>query len=355
MKAEKRISEHRLQKEEALHVRVSKANDATEKEKEISSEISALEDQRDELEAELKKVNISLASAQARLHNTREERDQFEEANNQIVAHLKSKEDEFSKSISSCRVEADVLHTWVNFLEDTWVLQCTYTETKEKQANEELESHEDYFVNLAVDLLSAYKKELEPSVDRIGKFVKNLKKLSGGAKTSNVDDDDSKVLSPRTTLEEEYLSYEAKIVTTFSVVNNMKEQLYGQQGIMTRKDSARIKELFDDIEKFRQEFDSIERPNLELETPLQKADPPVKELPQESPSDTLQPETVTVKTETEDPPPKEPVVEREQALDPEAELTKLESEFGKVGEGYAAEEIDGWEFDELEKELTSGD
>ena len=36
-------------------------------------------------------VNISLAAANARLHNAREERDQFEEANNQIVAHLKTK------------------------------------------------------------------------------------------------------------------------------------------------------------------------------------------------------------------------------------------------------------------------
>lgn len=36
-------------------------------------------------------VNISLAAANARLHNAREERDQFEEANKQIVAHLKTK------------------------------------------------------------------------------------------------------------------------------------------------------------------------------------------------------------------------------------------------------------------------
>lgn len=36
-------------------------------------------------------VNISLAAAQARLHNAREERDQFYEANDQIVTHLKSK------------------------------------------------------------------------------------------------------------------------------------------------------------------------------------------------------------------------------------------------------------------------
>ena len=39
----------------------------------------------------LGQVNISLAAAQARLHNAMEERDQFYEANNQIVSHLKTK------------------------------------------------------------------------------------------------------------------------------------------------------------------------------------------------------------------------------------------------------------------------
>ncbi|GAV76248.1 hypothetical protein CFOL_v3_19723, partial [Cephalotus follicularis] len=36
------------------------------------------------------KVSISLAAAQASLRNAMEERDQFDEANNQIVAHLKT-------------------------------------------------------------------------------------------------------------------------------------------------------------------------------------------------------------------------------------------------------------------------
>lgn len=85
-------------------------------------------------------------------------------------------------------------------------------------SSEELEKHEDYFVNLAISLLSAYKvliyflglsknapiflnnflfisltcfpldaimylfwqKELGPSISRIGKFVENLKNLSEG-------------------------------------------------------------------------------------------------------------------------------------------------------------------------------
>ncbi|CAI9091527.1 OLC1v1026583C2 [Oldenlandia corymbosa var. corymbosa] len=211
LKSEKRISENKIQKEEALKFRVTKANEAGEIEKEIAAEVSELEKQRNDLEAQLKKVNISLAAAQARLRNAREERDQFFEANDQIVAHLKSKDDELSKSIGSCRVEGDVLGTWINFLEDTWVLQHAYAETKSKEINDELERHEGYFVNLVIQLLTAYEKELKPSIDRIGKYVENLKSLSEGSKVASPDKDNSSILNPRKSLEEEYLDYEAKV------------------------------------------------------------------------------------------------------------------------------------------------
>ncbi|XWS56507.1 hypothetical protein CRYUN_Cryun09bG0091100 [Craigia yunnanensis] len=346
-KAEKRISDHRLQKEEALTVRVAKASEADGREKEIVAEISELEKQRDELEAELKKVNISLAVANTHLRNVREERDQFDEANNQIVAHLKTKEDELSKSISACRVEAEVLHTWINFLEDTWLLQSSYAETKNKQVNEELEQHDDYFVNLAISLLSAYKKELGLSISRIGKFVENLKKLSERSEmTSSPSNEDPKELNPKKHLEEEYLDYEAKIITTFGVVDNMKEQFYARHGTISRKDDPKVKELFDDIGKLRGKFESIERPTLEMETP--KADTPT-----EKPLETLSPRPTLESTK-----PKPDIKENPETqlvLDPAAELAKLESEFGKVGQDYSTGEIGDWEFDELERELKSGD
>ena len=43
-------------------------------------------------------------------------------------------EEELARSIVSCETEADVLKTWISFLEDTWALQCALMETKEKQA-----------------------------------------------------------------------------------------------------------------------------------------------------------------------------------------------------------------------------
>ncbi|MBA0872892.1 hypothetical protein Goshw_022789, partial [Gossypium schwendimanii] len=363
IKAEKRISDHRLQKEEALTVRVVKANEADEREKEIVAEISELEKQRDQLEAELKKVHISLVAANARLHNVREERDHFYEANDQIVAHLKTKEDELSKSISACKVEAKVLHTWINFLEDTWLLQSSYVETKNKQIVEELERHEDYFVNFAITLLSAYKKELGPSISCISKFVENLKKLSESARN-----DDSKESNPRKHLEEEYLGYETKsylltvspfqIITIFSVVENLREHFNAKHGTTSRKDDPKVKELFDDIEKLRVEFETIERPILEMETP--KVDSP-NERPQEilSPHPPL--ESTQPKLDTKENPKTQPKPdtkenpETQPVLDAAAELAKLESEFGKVNQDYTSEEIGDWEFDELERELISGD
>ncbi|CAL9007932.1 unnamed protein product [Prunus brigantina] len=354
-KAENRISDHRLQKEEALKVRVARASEVSEREKEITAEITELEKERDDLEAQLKKVNISLAAANARLRNTREEREQFEEANNKIVSHCETKEDELSKSIASCRAEADIIKTWVNFLEDTWVLQRSYTDMKEKQVNDELEKHEDYFLNLAIDHLSAYKKELGPSIIRIGKFVENLKNLSEGSRmASTAESEDSKVLNPINNLEEEYLDHETKIITTFSVVDNIKEQFYGPRAEISRKDDPRVKELFDDIEKLREQFEAIERPNLQLENPTPKSETSSSEKPLSGPS-TLPTESTGAQKADTDKHPGSGKVKAEQMLDTEAELAKLESEFGKVGQDYSAEEIGDWEFDELERELRSGD
>ncbi|CAN6576429.1 unnamed protein product [Malus baccata var. baccata] len=131
--AEKRISDHRFQKEEALSFRVAKANEVSQIEKELVAEIGKLERQREELQSELKKVIITLNAVRARLHNAREEREQFDEASNQILVHIKAKEDELSRSVDSCKAEVDVVNTWISFLEDTWVLQSSYTHQKEKQ------------------------------------------------------------------------------------------------------------------------------------------------------------------------------------------------------------------------------
>jgi hypothetical protein len=45
-----------------------------------------------------------------------------------------NQENELSKTIASCNVEAGVVKTWINFLEDTWQLQSSYDEQNEKKA-----------------------------------------------------------------------------------------------------------------------------------------------------------------------------------------------------------------------------
>jgi len=42
-------------------------------------------------------------------------------------------DDDLSKSVVACKKEAEVIKTWINFLEDTWLLQCSHIETKDKQ------------------------------------------------------------------------------------------------------------------------------------------------------------------------------------------------------------------------------
>ncbi|KAG6420333.1 hypothetical protein SASPL_116857 [Salvia splendens] len=389
-KAEKRISDYRylcayvpsgrLQKEDALKFRVSKVSEVSEIEKELKAEISDLEKQKGELEAQLKKVNTSLSAVRARLHNVTEERDQFFNANDQIVAHVKTKEDELAKSIVSCRTESDILSTWLNFLEDTWSLQCSYLEAKDKETNAEIERHEDYFTDLVKQLLSSYEKELRQPIDRIGKYVENLKSMSDGyflikfAKdskyfslatcepnisetgdsselTPGTETGDSQLVNPRRNLEDEYLDYEAKIITTFSVVDNMREQFYAQQGKLSSKENQKVEELFDKIEKLREEFESIERPTLDIENPTKETDA----SPSESiaSSFTEQAEREVSAEKANEPQRPSPKSEQIQTLDPEAELAKLESEFGKVNPDYSTQEIGEWEFDELERELKS--
>ncbi|ERN12252.1 uncharacterized protein LOC18440465 isoform X2 [Amborella trichopoda] len=357
LKAEKRIADNRHLKEEALNFRVAKANEVSEIEKEMAAEIGELEKQRAELEAALKRINISLAAALVRLNNMREEKEQFDQANKQIVGHLKTKEDDLLRSVASCKTEANVVQTWINFLEDTWHLQSSFTEEKDKLIEDELEKSEKFFVKLVLDYLSAYKEDLCNSIMDIRKCVDeldNLRKRSFSASDVNNENPDAKEAKQIRHLEEGYLNAEAKIITTFSVVDNMREQFYSQQGSSSRRDTSLVQNAFDELEKMRQEFESIPRPTLEIETPSPRVGETTTVFDPKTPKTPKSPQVAKHIEET--PPSKaEASADQPAALDPEAELAKLESEFGKLGRDYSAEEISGWEFDELEQELKSGD
>ncbi|KAK6943723.1 hypothetical protein RJ641_024825, partial [Dillenia turbinata] len=141
----------------------------------MAAEVAALKKKKDDAETELKKVNASLTSALARLHNAWEEREQFDEASNQIVGHLRAKEDELARSIASCRAEADVVNTWINFLQNTWALQSSHTNQREKQVNHALERNKEYYLNLMMNLLTSYKKDMKPSLTHFRGLVEKLR------------------------------------------------------------------------------------------------------------------------------------------------------------------------------------
>ncbi|XXG66200.1 hypothetical protein AAC387_Pa05g3728 [Persea americana] len=346
VKAEKRISDHRDQKEEALNFRLAKTNDVSEAEKELATEIAELDKKRDELEAELKKVNSSLTAARARLHNTKEEREQFDEASNQFLLHLKAKEDDLSRSVASGKVEADVVHIWINFLEDSWHSQSSYIEQKEKQTNHELKKYGNYFADLVTNHLSAYKEELGTFLSCIRKSVDHLKKFNERAEMESSPDSD--LSNQRKKLEEEYVEFEVKIITTFSVADNMKQLFYSQHGSNSRQDDPKVKELFDAIEQIKKEFECIERPTLEIETSSPKGEWPPEEKSHKG-SNAI--ETIEIAQPDKEVSPKSASAVEDKYLDCEAEMATLESESGNTSKDYMPGDIGDWEFDALEQEL----
>ncbi|KAG8649182.1 hypothetical protein MANES_08G072951v8 [Manihot esculenta] len=317
-KAERRIMENRFQKDEALSFRVAKA-----------SEVRQLE-----------MVNSSLIAARARLHNVREEQEQFVHASSEIVVHLEAREDELSRSMSLYRLEADVVNAWINFLQDTWAARTTHVEQKEKQVNAELEKYGDYFVNLVIHLLMSHKEQLGPSITRVKGYLEDFHSFQRPEIAPSVKDNDTNIENQRKIIEKEYLDLEGKLLTTSRTMENVKKQFYnGSKGIY-RKDDERVKELFSAIEKMKEEFDSIERPVFEVETPLQRS-------LSVSPRGKHTSKTVVDKHLRK---VKSSLLLRRKSLIL-VELEELESELGKDDADYLPDEIGEWEFDGHHNEL----
>ncbi|XP_022143947.1 uncharacterized protein LOC111013735 isoform X3 [Momordica charantia] len=342
LKAEKRIVDHsREQKEEALNFRVAKSKEMVQAEKEFTDEIGELEKQKDQLEAELKKVNTLLSSARMRLHNAREEREHFDEASNQILVHLKTKEDELFKSVASYKVEAGAVNSCIHFLEHTWNLQISQRQLKEKNVDGELEKYGDYFMKLVISLLSSYKEKLEPSLSCIRKLEENLCSMKESDASPNIDDGSLNVDKQRRKLEEEYLDIESKFVSTLSTVDTVRMQFYETKGGVVRNlDHQKVQEIFDALEKVKQEFESIKRPRLLIETVRQRSELPVNEKPQRHLSTSSTSKRMTGARGFKN-------------FNMEAELAKLESDDGAEDIIDPTDEINDWEFDELGRDFDS--
>ncbi|KDP35564.1 hypothetical protein JCGZ_09002 [Jatropha curcas] len=244
----------------------------------LEVEIEQLENERDELEAALKKVNDSLTTCRARLRNAREEREQFDEASDQILVHLKARE------------------------------------------------------------------QLEPFLIRLRGLVGVLRSFQGSEIVPIIKDDETKAINERRNLENEFLDWEAKFLTILSMVEGVKRHYYyGTKGI-SRKDDERIKDLVDALEKVREEFESIERPFLQVEHPIHISKSPLSSPHGQSPryKQMSLAKKHTKKT-------KSSLVNGNQAP-ALVELEHLESEFEEDDTGYL-DELGEWEFDQLEKEV----
>uniref|UniRef100_M4CLW6 Uncharacterized protein n=1 Tax=Brassica campestris TaxID=3711 RepID=M4CLW6_BRACM len=275
-KAEDRIVDHRSQKEEALSFRLSKTTEVSQQEKDVEAELKKLEILKDDLETELQRVNTSITSVRARLRNAREEREQFDNASNEILLHLKSKE------------------------------------------------------------------QLDPSIPKIRRVIENLEPNKGLEAEKKIDDKDAKPIDSRKQLEKEYLDLEAKFVTTLSVVDAMKKPFYSQTEGISRKDDKRVKELFEALDKTKEEFESIERPLLDIESPARTSSS------SRSPSlkttlDTPLSDTVPKKLADVDSPDSKKVSSEKEDL----AKNQLELELDD-GEDLLADEINDWEFDALD-------
>ncbi|KAK4272934.1 hypothetical protein QN277_021422 [Acacia crassicarpa] len=336
-KAKSRISENRSQKEEVLSFRVIKSHEVNEVEKDLGEEVNELEKQKDELEANLKKVNASLASARMHLQNAKEEREQFEDASNEILAHLSMKEDELRRAIASYTNEADVVDTWINFLQSTWLLQTAHTEKKNEQVKADLEQYGDCFVNLVLQLLSSYKEKLGQSVTQVRKLVEDLSSSQGSEISAAGDNDVSKIMDSRKRIEEEYLDVESKFQSTLILADDIKKQFHIQIEGTFRKDHDKVKELLEAIEKIKDEFGSIERPKLEVETPTQRSE--------------TQPSQTSFKSASTETPSVANGVRPNELLKSlsfggrMSESSVIQAQLDNICEDGSADEISEWEFD----------
>ncbi|KAL8154282.1 hypothetical protein V2J09_012042 [Rumex salicifolius] len=264
-KAQLRIQDHRYRTEEALSFRMAKVSEVSQVEKDLEADLEAFQRRKEELEAELKRVNSAIVTVSSRLRLAREERQQFDETSTDILQHLQYKEEEILRSIASCKVEAAVASAWISFVESTWRLQCIFSKQKEEHINTELTKYAECFVNLLSHILSAYENELSVSINLFRDYVQKLKDGSDDIPPS-FGDEALKSAKDWKMLEEEYHEMEAKLVPTFKVVENIR-QLRARAEEFCRKDDRNVERLLDELQKMKDEFDSIERPNLQSETP----------------------------------------------------------------------------------------
>ncbi|CAK9204403.1 unnamed protein product [Sphagnum troendelagicum] len=339
---ETEIVENRQQKQEALDYRVTKAQEVTEIEKALATDIRDLTKRRDELEAELNEVKGSLAAATSRHINIQEEKEQFDEASGHIVAQLSIREDELTHSIAARKVEANTVDTWLSFLEDTWLLQTICGQEREIQT----QTHLACYCNLN-ELARVLVQACQSSKLLLDLCRENMQELG----MEGVSGD---IITAKHKIQDKYLDTESQVVSALMSISKLKTdvQAYHQLGKDEEADETIIKltGIFEMVDKLRAEFEGRQRPLWDTED----HGPKIVGRSLSFVQDTLVHSSTASSQQLEE--SELPMVSRD---------TNPSAEHGEDGGAVLAarevittsppEEQEGWELDELDEELSRED
>lgn len=120
--------------------------------------------------------------------------------------------------------------------------------------------------------------------------------------------------------------------------------------MISRKDHEKVEKLFAALEKIKDEFDSIQRPGLEIETPTQKSQNP---LTNGYPISSSSVSGKASKNFREDEVTDGSSIKVEKTSNTTSKPEKLEFDYEKAERDHLTDEIGDWESDELEKEFRA--
>ncbi|CAK9868418.1 unnamed protein product [Sphagnum jensenii] len=349
---EKEVVDNRQQKQEAMDYRFTKAQEVTEIEKALATDIHALTKRKDELEAELNEVKGLLAAATSRHINIQEEKEQFDEASSNIVAQLSIREDELVRSIAARKVEANAVGTWLSFLEDTWLLQSSCGQEKDVQTQVAYDDSKKQYLQLAVSSLSYWEVELSQLLKQM-KFCadelealqhkqENMQELGMGGVAADI-------VSAKHKIQDTYLKAESQVGYPYYIYTSMRT--YFLSGLVeTDETTLKLAGTFESIDKLQTEFEGRQRPVWETE----HHGPKIVERGLSFVRDALAPPSTTSNQQL-----------KKYDLPTEGRIANLAATHEDTGEAVLAkgdvtstsppEEKEGWELDELDEELSKKD